>query len=85
MMVHFENRQPGWGMSVMDWQQGRFQSTTYKVWIDEKLIEGFSNYLHGASAKWLGIPSEERLNGFGVSAVCDGFSFAVKKWPSLGG
>lgn len=56
-----------------------FSSKPYKATIDEEHSVTADTIIisTGASAKWLGIESEQRLNGKGVSAcaVCDGFFF----------
>ena len=56
-----------------------FSSSPHRVIIDEnKTITADTVIIStGASAKWLGLESEQKYNGFGVSAcaVCDGFFF----------
>jgi thioredoxin reductase (NADPH) len=90
MMVDFEKQAARMGADI------RFGLATkvdlsmrpYKVWIDEeKVITADSIIIAtGASAKWLGLESEQRLNGYGVSAcaVCDGFFFRGKEVAIVG-
>ncbi|MCC6817520.1 MAG: thioredoxin-disulfide reductase [Bacteroidia bacterium] len=56
-----------------------FNQRPFKCVVDEnKIIMAQAVIIAtGASAKWLGIPSEQKLNGSGVSAcaVCDGFFY----------
>ena len=90
MMVHFEKQAARMGADIRFGLATKvdFSAPPFKVWIDEeKLVEADSVIIAtGASAKWLGLPSEERLNGFGVSAcaVCDGFFFRGKEVAIVG-
>ena len=90
MMVDFEKQAVRMGADVRYGLATKvdFSSRPFKVEIDEeKWITAESVIIAtGASAKWLGLESEQRLNGYGVSAcaVCDGFFFRNKEVAIVG-
>ncbi|HTM92950.1 MAG TPA: thioredoxin-disulfide reductase, partial [Flavisolibacter sp.] len=90
LMVHFEKQAQRMGADIRYGLATKvdFSSQPYRVQIDEeKWIEANAVIIStGASAKWLGIESEQRLNGHGVSAcaVCDGFFFRGKEVAIVG-
>lgn len=90
MMVHFEKQAVRMGADIRYGLATKvdFRGPVHKVQIDEeKWIEADAVIIStGASAKWLGLESEQRLNGFGVSAcaVCDGFFFKGKEVAIVG-
>ena len=65
-----------------------FSVQPFSVVIDEEkeILADSVIIATGASAKWLGLESEQRLNGHGVSAcaVCDGFFFRGKDVAIVG-
>ena len=85
LMVHFEHQAKRMGADIRYGLATKvdFGSCPCKVLIDdEKWISADAIILAtGATAKWLGLESETRLNGYGVSAcaVCDGFFFKGKE------
>ena len=91
MMIDFERQAERFGAII---KNGMIKSVDFST----KNLIGFSDdgktinaksviISTGASAKWLNIESEQRLNGKGVSAcaVCDGFFFKNQDVAVVGG
>lgn len=91
LMIHFEKQARRMGADVRFGYVSRtdLSKRPFKVWIDEeKMIEADAIIIAaGASAKWLGLESEQRFTGHGVSAcaVCDGFFFRGEEVAIVGG
>lgn len=91
MMVDFEKQAKRMGADIRFGiaTAADLSSSPFKITIDdEKIIETDALIIStGASAKWLNLESEQRLNGYGVSAcaVCDGFFFKGQDVAIVGG
>ncbi len=91
MMVQFRQQAERMGSDIRYGivTQVDFSQRPFKATVDgETHLQAQSIIIAtGASAKWLGLPSEQRLNGYGVSAcaVCDGFFYRNQEVAIVGG
>jgi thioredoxin reductase (NADPH) len=90
MMEKFEEQARRFGTELIpeDVISVDFSNRPFKVTTDSDDYHARAVIIStGASAKWLGLPSEQRLQGRGVSAcaTCDGFFFKNKDVAVIGG
>jgi len=65
-----------------------FKSKPFEITVGKRVLQGKTVIIStGANAKWLGLPSETKLRGHGVSscATCDGYFFKEKDVVVIGG
>lgn len=91
MMIDLQEQAERFGTDIRTGMATKvdFSGYPHKVIIDDQheVVAESVIICTGASAKWLGLPSEQRLNGRGVSAcaVCDGFFFRGQDVVVVGG
>jgi thioredoxin reductase (NADPH) len=90
LMARFREQAVRFGTRLFDVEANRvdFSSRPFRAWAGGVEYRGQAVIVAtGASALWLGLPSEERLRGHGVSAcaTCDGFFFRDKAVAVVGG
>ena len=90
LMEQFRKQAERFGTRIVTANVSKVDLTSrpFKVWVDADEYQAESIIIStGATAKWLGLPSEERLLGHGVSAcaTCDGFFFRDVEVAVVGG
>ena len=90
LMEQFRKQAERFGTRIIssDVSKVDFSERPFKVWVDKDLYAAETVVIStGASARWLGVPGEDRLRGYGVSscATCDGFFFRDKQIAVIGG
>jgi thioredoxin reductase (NADPH) len=90
MMADFRRQAERFGTEFItdDVTRVDFSEEPFRVWVEDEEYQARSVIIAtGASARWLGIESEERLKGHGVSAcaTCDGAFFKDKHIYVVGG
>jgi thioredoxin reductase (NADPH) len=90
MMAEFRRQAERFGTDFVtdDVTRVDFSERPFRVWVDKTEYRAKTVVVAtGASARWLGIPGEQRLMGRGVSAcaTCDGAFFRDKELIVVGG
>lgn len=90
LMEKFKKQAERFGTAfVEDWvTKVDLSSSPFGIWTDKEEYRAKALIIAtGASAMWLGVPGEDRLQGKGVSAcaTCDGFFFRGKEIVVVGG
>ena len=90
LMAKFRQQAERFGSTLIERDASRvdFSERPFRIWIGEELYLADAVIVAtGASALWLGLPTEEEFRGRGVSAcaTCDGFFFRGREVAVVGG